>query len=629
MKMGARLGIFYGLLIAILAAVGWLGLSRMQKIDSEMRGVVTCWDRLKLVQSAVAKVNANGRLTLESSLVRDKTQLGRIQDEIEVNKRETTRLIEEIERNLDEDASRALLNGVKQARVPYVESLAKVKFLSAQGRMKEASDVIARETIPRLAVFNGAWDAFVAVQGELVEAASRDSSAAYQRARVEVVVLIVLAFILAILIFSAFNRLLAARIASDRRKAVGRAAFLSSSKEDNVTTIVQGVLQNICEALDWRQGAYWVIDGGAAHLRCAGFWSQQERGPGEFEAISRSMTFSSGIGLPGRVWQQQAPAWIEDVTRDANFPRAPLAQKEGLHGAFGFPVIVGGKFHGVLEFFSGKIEKPDDELLEMMATAGEQLGLFIEHKQTEEAFKKSRLQQSEKMAAVGQLAAGVAHELNNPLGIILGFSQALVKRADTGDPLLHPLKSIEREALRCKNLVVNLLTFSRTSKAAMEEFDLNELIIGTLSIVETQARVKAVEVFRDLAALPLFLGDKNQIQQVLVNLCNNAIDAMPDGGALTIRTRSVAAGAGPKTVVEIIDTGSGIASEIRGKIFDPFFTTKEVGRGTGLGLSLVYEIIQRHKGSIELESVLGRGTTFTLAFPPGNGIPAAAKNAII
>ncbi|MBI3549496.1 MAG: HAMP domain-containing histidine kinase, partial [Elusimicrobia bacterium] len=189
-----------------------------------------------------------------------------------------------------------------------------------------------------------------------------------------------------------------------------------------------------------------------------------------------------------------------------------------------------------------------------------------------------------------------------------------VKQAQPSDRLLLPPKSIEREALRCKNLVQDLLVFSRKSKTQLQEIDLNETVRNTLNIIEAQAKVKAVEISIEPGALPPFLGDKSQMQQIIVNLCSNAMDAMPGGGKIAVRTRSDATTDGRYVVLEVQDTGSGIPNDIQDKIFNPFFTTKEVGKGTGLGLSLVYEIIQKHKGTIALKSEVGRGTTFSIRF---------------
>ncbi|HEX3047802.1 MAG TPA: ATP-binding protein [Bacillota bacterium] len=231
---------------------------------------------------------------------------------------------------------------------------------------------------------------------------------------------------------------------------------------------------------------------------------------------------------------------------------------------------------------------------------------------------QAQLIQSEKMAAVGQLAGGVAHEINNPMGIILGFSQSISKRIKEADPLYLPLKSIEREAMRCKKLVGDLLTFSRSGKSHAEIIDLNQTIDETLSLIELQAKVKEIELFRNYdPSLPRIKVNKSQIQQVILNLCNNAIDAidaidaMPEGGKITLITK-VNQG---QIVFEVSDNGVGMSEDVKRHIFVPFFTTKGVGKGTGLGLSLCYEIIQKHHGVIEVESEVGQGATFRVKLP--------------
>ena len=231
---------------------------------------------------------------------------------------------------------------------------------------------------------------------------------------------------------------------------------------------------------------------------------------------------------------------------------------------------------------------------------------------TERRRMESIVNQSEKLSAVGQLAAGVAHEINNPLAVILGFAQSIMGRLQESDPMHNPIKSIEREALRCRNLVQDLLTFSRQRKAGVALEAVVPTIEGAMNLVETQARVKSIVVRRDFSSdVPLIQADRTQIQQVIINLCTNAFDAMPSGGTLTVQVR------GQKTHVEIrvTDTGTGIPADIQGRIFEPFFTTKEVGKGTGLGLSLVYEIVKNHQGTIDLETEAGKGTTFIVRLP--------------
>ncbi|HEX3047803.1 MAG TPA: ATP-binding protein [Bacillota bacterium] len=231
---------------------------------------------------------------------------------------------------------------------------------------------------------------------------------------------------------------------------------------------------------------------------------------------------------------------------------------------------------------------------------------------------QAQLIQSDKLAVVGQLAGGVAHEINNPIGVILGFAQSIAKRIPEDDPLYMPLKSIEREAIRCKNLVGNLLTFSRSGKTPTEMIDISQTLNETLSLIEAQTKVKNIEIIRMYEpGLPQITVNKNQLQQVIINLCNNAIDAidsigdMPENGKITIGAKKAEA----EIVIEISDTGSGMTEELKKHIFEPFFTTKEVGKGTGLGLSLCYEIIRKHQGIIEVESEAGNGSTFRIKLP--------------
>lgn len=229
---------------------------------------------------------------------------------------------------------------------------------------------------------------------------------------------------------------------------------------------------------------------------------------------------------------------------------------------------------------------------------------------------ESRMAQSEKLSAIGQLAAGVAHEINNPLGVMLGFAQTVCRRIDPGSEFELPLRSIEREALRCKELVQNLLAFSRQDRKVQGPLDLITAVSNALSLVEAQARVRGVQIRRELGDGPFVIdGNSNQLQQIVINLCGNAIDATPSGGSVTVSCAPVSREDGAWTRLTVRDTGSGIPPEIRKKIFDPFFTTKEPGKGTGLGLSLVFELVQHHRGVLDFTSQPGSGTTFTIDFP--------------
>ena len=222
--------------------------------------------------------------------------------------------------------------------------------------------------------------------------------------------------------------------------------------------------------------------------------------------------------------------------------------------------------------------------------------------------------QSEKMASLGRLAAGVAHEIDNPLtGIVLYGNMALEKLAPE-DPLRGHLEFIMEDAGRCKDIVQHLLVYSRRSSAQREYFHVNQLVAESLELIRDQELFLNVTARRELSKIPLpVLADRNQMRQVVINLVINAIDAMDKRGTMTLRT--YARSEDQKACLEVADTGSGISGENLSRIFDPFFTTKAPGRGTGLGLSTAYGIVKDNGGTISLQDTGPGGTTFLIALP--------------
>ena len=228
---------------------------------------------------------------------------------------------------------------------------------------------------------------------------------------------------------------------------------------------------------------------------------------------------------------------------------------------------------------------------------------------------QQRLGQSEKLAAVGQLAAGVMHEINNPLATILACSEALALRFGEQDEYL---KIIDTEVQRCRRIVAGLLDFSRPKESARKTpSDINAIIEQTLFLLKHHERFKWLTIERQLETdLPQFPADAERLVQCFMALMLNAMDAMNSRGVLTVRTRRNPQ-RGDEIMTEFIDTGTGIRQEDLPKIFEPFFTTKPQGRGTGLGLSVAYGIVEEHRGRIEVESQMGLGTTFKVFLPIG------------
>jgi two-component system NtrC family sensor kinase len=225
---------------------------------------------------------------------------------------------------------------------------------------------------------------------------------------------------------------------------------------------------------------------------------------------------------------------------------------------------------------------------------------------------QAQLIQAAKLSALGQLAANITHEINTPLTSVLGYVSLLLNSTDERDPRKGDLKIIQGEALRARNIIRGLLNFVYQGEGNLQELDVRELVKETLLLVSNRAKSQKVEVFENLGkeSLPVIV-DANQMKQVFINLINNAFDAMPEGGTLTITTLSE----GDFLTIQFQDTGVGMLPETLSEIFDPFYTTKPKSRGTGLGLSLSLKIVKSFAGTIEVESEKDKGSSFRVKIP--------------
>lgn len=230
---------------------------------------------------------------------------------------------------------------------------------------------------------------------------------------------------------------------------------------------------------------------------------------------------------------------------------------------------------------------------------------------------EEQLQQREKLSSIGLLAAGVAHEVNTPLTGVSSYTQMLLGMLPETDPKHALLQKVRRQAERATNIVNNLLNFSRSGSATeFGEVDIHRVLDDTLQLLEPQMRGSRIAIERDYDGdSPKVFGNSGKLQQIFTNLLLNARDSIPDGGRIRIST---SASAGDSLLIEVADTGMGIAPENVAKIYDPFYTTKGVGRGTGLGLAVSYGIVQEHSGQISVDSTPGRGTTFRITIPTAN-----------
>lgn len=245
---------------------------------------------------------------------------------------------------------------------------------------------------------------------------------------------------------------------------------------------------------------------------------------------------------------------------------------------------------------------------------GKTLEKKVEERTKELTEMQSHLIQSEKLASLGKLAAGIAHEINNPLGGILIYSHLLLEETNKNSPHYENLKKIVKETSRCKDIVKGLLEFARPKEPETSQVDINDIVESSLAIMERQALFQNIKIKKSYAPdMPRIVADSAQLQQVFMNIILNAAEAMDGNGILTLST----ALDGDKTHIEVkfSDTGHGIKEEDKRRLFEPFFSTKEVGKGTGLGLAISYSIIQKHNGTIEVESEIEKGSTFTVRLP--------------
>jgi signal transduction histidine kinase len=348
--------------------------------------------------------------------------------------------------------------------------------------------------------------------------------------------------------------------------------------------------------------------------------------------VPLGMVWSDGKGT-GVEWVifNGRPHFEQDLAKARRFVEDGALLKEGIRSTVRLPLIATGQVIGVLFLDDVEPGRYSEHDLELLVPLGEQLAIAIEnarlHGEMERKVQErtrtlqetqAQLIQSGKLAAVGTLAAGVAHELNQPLMIIRGYAQELLRdRRIADEEVRNDLWRIEAQTNRMAAIINHLRDFSRESKGRRQITDLNRMVQDTLAFLEQQLRAGNITVTQELyAALPAVRVDPLRIEQVLLNLITNARDAMEKAGvgSITVRTERTQ---DSRVALSVTDTGPGIPDEIRTRIFDPFFTTKEVGKGTGLGLSICHGIVEEHGGELMMESpaIDGKGARFTIVLP--------------
>ena len=386
-----------------------------------------------------------------------------------------------------------------------------------------------------------------------------------------------------------------------------------------VEEVTPKILQTVCEFLLWDVGALWSVDSEAGVLRCVRIWHKQSVEVPEFEAASRGTTFVPGIGLPGRVWFRREPVYIPDVARDSNFPRAPIVFREVLHAAFGFPILLGAEVLAVMEFFSHEIRQPDQELLNMMATLGSQIGQFIERKHAEEELQRAQIKLAHvsRVATLGEMTASIAHEINQPLGAIVNSASACVRWLDAQklEEARHSAARAIAESHRASEIIARIRALVKKAPPRKDWLGVNETINEVIALVRNELQRNGVTLETQLSGdLPAILADRVQLQQVILNLVVNAMEALSGTADGTRELLILSEPHPPRSVlVSVRDSGPGIDPKSFDHLFEAFYTTKP--QGLGMGLAISRSLIEAHGGRLWATANAPHGAIFQFALP--------------
>ena len=432
----------------------------------------------------------------------------------------------------------------------------------------------------------------------------------------------------------------------ERRRSAGHAVGEVLAGASSISEAGPAILRSLCVELDWGLAALWLVDPRAEYLTCTAVW-REPRFPAEFETVTRESIFDRGVGLPGRVWADGKPVWIESVVEDANFPRGSVALASGIRGAFAFPICLGTTVLGVVECFNRDMMAPDTDLLRTMSAVGHLIGQFIERKRVEGVIalaenEREKLLESESHArreaeaanrAKDEFLATLSHELRTPLNAIVGWVRMLLDGSVAEGKKRRALEVIDRNAALQVRLVDDILDVSRIITGGLRlevrPVDLGVVISAALDAIRPAAEAKRIEIHSRLAASARQAEvDPQRLQQVVWNLLANAVKFTDPGGRIDLDLED-ADGHSVRIIVK--DSGAGIEPGFLPHVFERFRqadgTVNRQHGGLGLGLAIVRHLVELHGGTVHATSPgKGQGSTFTIDLPRLGTSPVSQRS---
>ena len=401
-------------------------------------------------------------------------------------------------------------------------------------------------------------------------------------------------------------------------QAVSR-AFTEFSPDAEKYTKILGAL-----SIPWEGclSELYVIDKTQGTLQREAIWF--DGSPGLEQLQSSPVRFAIREGLPGLVWQTQKPAIRRNIKDDPDFKRITLATLTPVRGFVAFPIIFKHEVLGVIDVFSTEMFHEDEGMLNTLHTLGSQIGEFfmrtmmeaeLEKHERQLKFFEEKLRQGEKLMLLGMLASEIAHEVGTPLNIISGRVELLSSKEKADESAKKDLEIISNQIERITKIIRSRLDITRRRTGKTINVDLKKLIVSLAEFLRPQLEKNGIQIHIRLKEEVYVKADEDQMQQVFLNLLLNAIEAIPNGGTITIGLHERVRDGSRFWEILVQDTGTGISKEILPLIFEPFYTSKKEVGGTGVGLSVVKQILKNHGGEILVETELNRGTSFYVLLP--------------